>query len=91
MKPLVIKRTGERDGEYSREKLKKSILVEAAALNIPDGQAEEIAKKACNEVEKWLKTKTEVTSNDIRLIAAKSLKKLHEDLAYIYGSREHII
>jgi len=53
-------------------------------VRTPDGQAEAIADAVCDSVLAWLKTRPEVTSNDIRIIATKHLKNHHPEAAYLY-------
>ncbi|MCL2444995.1 hypothetical protein FWD07_02660 [Candidatus Saccharibacteria bacterium] len=91
-KPLtIIKRSGEREQNFSPRKFHASILKEALALKIPPGQAEEIAKLTTDHVEKWTKSRPTVTTADIRRVATRHLKRLHLDLAYLYENNGHMI
>lgn len=84
----VIKAGGKRSTEpFSSKKLKKSIVATCLSLRTPDGQAEEIAESVEKSVLRWLKDKPEVTSADIRRVAAKILKKYHPEAAYLYGQQ----
>jgi transcriptional regulator NrdR family protein len=91
MKPIVIKYSGEKDGEFSRQKLVESILINARSIKVPAGQAEEIANSVADDVERWLSSRSEVTTSDIHRIASGSLKKLHKDLAYLYNNSYKMI
>jgi transcriptional regulator NrdR family protein len=81
----IIKRHGKRPTEkFRREKLHKSIVAACLSVKAPEGQAETTAHSVCEGVIDWLRHKTEVTSNDIRLIAAHCLESYHPDAAYLY-------
>lgn len=81
----IIKRDGQRPSEdFSREKLRVSILAACLSVRTPVGQAEAIAHSVSDSVISWLQNKPEVTSHDLRRIAAKHLHAQHPDAAYIY-------
>lgn len=81
----IIKRDGQRDSEkFSSEKLRASILAACLSVRTPVGQAEAIAHAVSDSVIAWLENKPEVTSQDVRRIAAKHLHTHHPDAAYIY-------
>jgi len=87
----IIKSGGNRPSEpFRRIKLYKSLVSVCMSVKVPQGQAEDIADSVCKNVINWLKDKTEVTSNDIRTVAAKHLKRLHQEAAYLY-EQHHII
>ncbi len=81
----VIKRGGHRRSEpFDREKLHKSIVAACLSVRAPVGQAEKTAHAVCDEVIAWTKEHPEVTSHDIRITAARFLKRYHPDAAYLY-------
>lgn len=81
----IIKRGGERRPErFMREKLHNSIVAACLSVRTPEGQAESIARAVCEAVIGWLQQHPEVTSQDIRLVAAKHLQIQHPDAAYLY-------
>ncbi|MBC7943474.1 hypothetical protein H7X68_03185 [Candidatus Saccharibacteria bacterium] len=81
----IIKRNGQRPSEnFSREKLHASIVAACLSVRTPVGQSEAIAHAVSDSVTSWLQTKPEVTSHDLRRIAAKHLHTHHPDAAYIY-------
>ncbi len=81
-KPMVVER-------FDRDKLFNSIVKACLSARRPEGQAESTAKSVCNEVVKWLDDRPEVTSHDIRRIAAKSLELFDPEAAYLY-TQSHI-
>lgn len=91
MQKLIVKHKNTKDQDFSSDKLKNNLLLNAQAINIPEGQAFQIADIVCKDVETWLKNRTEVTSSDIRRVTTKSLGKLHKGLAYFYSNQETII
>ncbi|MDR1032793.1 MAG: hypothetical protein LBL84_02140 [Candidatus Nomurabacteria bacterium] len=76
---------------FSPDTLRESVLHSATANKVPAGQAEEIANKAVQHVEKWLQGRTMVTPQDIRRVAAKAVEPLHPGLGFFYASGNHII
>ena len=81
----VIKSGNKRSIEqFMRQKLHASIVAACLSVRTPDGQAEAIAHAVCESVITWLQEHPEVTSQDIRLIAAKHLRTHHPDAAYLY-------
>lgn len=81
----IIKHGGERPTEkFMRKKLHKSIVATCLSLRTPEGQANIVADLVCDAVEIWLKKHSEVTSHDLRMVAARHLKKYHPEAAYLY-------
>ena len=81
----IIKRKGKRPNEsFDKAKLHQSIVAASLSARAPQGQAENIAIAVTNYVIKWLESRPEVTSNDIRLVATRHLKEHHPDAAYLY-------
>jgi transcriptional regulator NrdR family protein len=88
----VIKRGGRRPSErYSRDKLHASIVAACLSVNTPTGLAEEIANAVCESVAEWLTVRPEVTSDDLRRVAARHLTAHHPDAAYLYEQHRIII
>ncbi len=79
----IVKRAGHTE-EYDNRKLYASIYAAALAVREPAGSAELIAQEVVREVEKWLKNRHEVTSNDLRAQAAKHLHVINPDAAFQY-------
>lgn len=69
---------------FDYDRLHKSILSACLSARQPDGQAESTAKSVCNSVVEWIKQRPEVTSHDIRRIAAKNLETYDPEAAYLY-------
>jgi len=81
----IIKRGGQRQTErFMRDKLHKSIVSACLSVRTPEGQAEIIAHAVCDSVIIWLQQRPEVTSHDIRIVAARHLKSHHPEAAYLY-------
>ncbi|MBO7132105.1 hypothetical protein J6V85_02485 [Candidatus Saccharibacteria bacterium] len=78
--------------EYFDEKqIKKTLKIDAKAIDIPSGSADIFIEKTLESVKKQLKNKTIITNKDLERIIAKELKKYNTDLAYIYKNRDKII
>lgn len=81
----IVKRSGQRPTEsFSHEKLYNSILAACLSARSAPGQAELIARRITEDVLEWLETRPEVTSHDLRRVAAQRLKVHHPDAAYLY-------
>lgn len=76
---------------YDERKLYASIYAACLSLRTPAGEAELTASKVCQDIEPWLQSKTEVTSNDIRHQAANHLRIYNPDAAYMYERHHEII
>lgn len=88
----VIKRRGARQYEnFSRTKLHHSIVTACLAVRTTEGGAEVAADAVCKAVEDWLQQRPEVTSEDIRRIAGKTLEIHNPDAAYYYTGHKHIV
>lgn len=81
----IVKRGGLRQSEsFTAEKLHASIVAACLSVRTPIGQAEAIAKSVTDTVMQWLADKQEITSSDVRRIAAQHLHTHHPDAAYLY-------
>jgi transcriptional regulator NrdR family protein len=81
----IIKRGGARPSEsFNRDKLHASIRAACLSVRSPEGEAEMIAKNVCDSMTRWLDTKPEVTSHDLRRKATAALHSLHPEAAYLY-------
>ena len=88
----IIKREGRRPTEsFERKKLHKSVIAACLSAGAPSGQAEVIATKVTDAVLNWLATRPNVTSNDLRRVAAKHLNTHHPDAAYLYEQHRIIL
>jgi len=81
----IIKQNGKRQTEqFMRKKLYASIVAACLSARAPEGQSETTADAVCKAVIVWLQQRPEVTSNDIRVVAARHLKNYHPEAAYLY-------
>ncbi len=69
---------------YTPQTLAESIHDACMAVRGFSGEAEATAIRVSKEVEQWLMNKEEVTSADIRRIAAAALQKYNPRAAYAY-------
>lgn len=88
----IVKRRGARQYEsFSREKLEKSIIAACLSVHAVEGSAQTAATAVGNSVEEWLAQRPEVTSEDIRRVAARALEFHNPDAAYYYAQHKHIL
>lgn len=81
----VVKRRGRRTTErFSRDKLHASVQAACLSVRSPHGMAESAADSVCTVVISWCKNRPEVTSDDLRRVAATHLHSIHPEAAYLY-------
>ena len=81
----VVKNTHNRHPEpFEPQKLHKSIVAACLSSGAPSGHAESMARRVVDNVEQWLASRPEVTSNDIRRVAAQNLRTFHPDASFLY-------
>lgn len=71
--------------------LHKSIVSACMSVRSHEGEAHETAERVCKKVIDWLAPKDEVTSNDIRRVAAGHLSVYHPEAAYMYQNLEMMV
>ncbi len=72
-------------------KLHQSVLAACYAVRSLEGEAHLTAQHVCERVIRWINTKTEVTSNDIRRVTSAFLRVYHPEAAYVYENYKEII
>ena len=77
--------------EFNEAELKKDLMLEAKALDIPVGSAEIFIKHTIRDAKKSLKNKKIITKADLERAVTRELKKYNQDLAYVYANRDKII
>jgi transcriptional regulator NrdR family protein len=88
----IIKRGGQRQSErFDHAKLYKSIQAACLSVRSPEGEAEITARNVCESVIRWLRTKPEVTSSDLRRKATETLEVHHPEAAYLYKHHRLVI
>ena len=81
----VVKRGGARSSErFDRSKLHASVLAACLSVRSPHGMAESAADTVCDVVIEWCETRPEITSDDLRRVAADHLQRIHPEAAYLY-------
>lgn len=86
----IVKRKGHAE-KYDQRKLYASIYAACQSVRVHGGESELVAERVCQDVEKWLDNKNEVTAEDIRIQATQHLAAYNEEAAWMYGHhRAHI-
>jgi hypothetical protein len=81
----VVKRGGKRNSErFNPTKLHASVLAACLSVRSPEGMAQSTADSVCAVVIEWCTTKPEITSDDLRRVAARHLERIHPEAAYLY-------
>ncbi len=88
----VIKADGRRASEhFDRSKLHASITAAGHSVTLPYGTVHDTAEHVCRVVERWVADKAEITSADIRRIAARTLETVSPEAAYLYKHEDMIV
>lgn len=88
----IVKRGGARPSEeFDADKLHTSVVAACLSVRTPVGEAEMIARDVCLSVIQWCAQKGEVTSEDLRRMAARTLHLFHPDAAYLYQHHQLIL
>lgn len=77
--------------KYDRARLRASVMLCCLSVGSPEGQADDIANFVCDDTEKWLADKQEVTTKDMINKSAKFLEKYHTEASYFYEQKHLII
>lgn len=81
----VVKRGGKRTSErFDSDKLHSSVLAACLSVRSPHGMAESAADSVCTVVIDWCQSRPEITSDDLRRVAARHLERIHPEAAYLY-------
>lgn len=71
--------------------LHESLVRACLMVEAHDGEAHSTAERVVRSVIDWLAPKTEVTSRDIRRVAADRLATYHPEAAYMYQTMEMMV
>lgn len=77
--------------DFDQTKLKHELMIDAHAIGIPSGAAEDFIERSLEAAKTSLSNKTIITSQDLKRAIAKELQKYHPDLAYVYQNRDTIV
>lgn len=81
----VVKNRHQRHPElFDTQKLHDSLIAALLSAGVPSGHARQLTRRVTEDVLTWLEDRPEVTTNDIRRVAAGSLKTYHPDASYLY-------
>lgn len=87
---IIIKRHDKRE-VFNRNKLYESIIKACLAVRTSEGSAVTAANAVCEVVTTWLHERPEVTSDDIKRVAAQALTNHNPEAAYFYTHHKHIV
>ncbi len=81
----VVKQGGRRPSErFNQNKLHNSLKAACLSVRSPEGEAETAAANVCRAVIVWCTERPEITSADVRRVAAHHLQRIHPEAAYMY-------
>lgn len=92
MSSYIVKSGGLHESElFDPLKLHGSLMSACLAVRALEGEAHMVAQKITEKVIDWLDNKTEVTSDDVRRVAANNLQTYQPEAAYIYETYKDIL
>ncbi len=91
MNAYVLKRRSDHSENFDPLKLHQSIVAACLAVRAFEGEAHATAERVVKGVIDWLNTKTEVTTEDVRRVAASTLRTYHPEAAYMYEHHRLIV
>ena len=77
--------------EFDEKAIARDLKIDARAVGIPSGAADEFIKCVMKEVERAFHKKPDMTNREFNQMLAKELRKYNPDLAYVYRNRDKII
>ncbi|MEX0622049.1 MAG: ATP cone domain-containing protein [Candidatus Woykebacteria bacterium] len=86
---LIVKRKGHKENFDSR-KVYASVYAACLNVHMHEGEAELIADKVSKEVGEQLKSKVEISSNQILQSTAETLRKYNSDAAFMYETHRDV-
>ncbi len=92
MSSYIVKSGGLHQSElFDPLKLHSSLMAACLAVRSLEGEAHMTAQRIVEKVIDWLDNKTEVTSDDVRRVAANNLQTYQPEAAYIYETYKDIL
>lgn len=92
MSSYILKSGGLHQSElFDPLKLHGSLMAACLAVRSLEGEAHMTAQRIVEKVIDWLDNKTEVTSDDVRRVAASNLQTYQPEAAYIYETYKDIL
>lgn len=89
---MIVKHNGKRPSEwFNPDKLHASIQAACLSVRSLEGEAEMTAFHTTDHVLSWIAQKSEITSSDVRRVAAEALEILHPEAAYLYKHHELVL
>ena len=87
----VINRQTKQSERFDPLILHESLFSACMTVSAYEGEAHSTAERVCKNVIDWLAPKTEVTSSDIRRVAAQHLSTYQPEAAYMYQTMEMMV
>lgn len=91
MNAYVIKHNTHDSEHFDPVRLHSSIFRACLAVRAFEGEAHDAAERVCKHVIDWLENKTEVSSEDVRRVAARNLATYHPEASYMYEQQGVIL
>ena len=85
----IIKRAGHLQ-YFDERKLYASIFSACLATHLSQTKAETVAGNVCKDIKRWIKSRKNVTSDQIFREAAKAMRRYNRDAAFMYATHRDI-
>ena len=86
----IVKRRGVQQ-EYQNKKIFNTCFRACLNADLDDNEAKQACKQVVSEVDKWIKSKQEVTSDEIFKLVTRLLTKENKDAGFMYETHRDII
>lgn len=87
----IVKRNRRTPERFNRQKLHRGVYAACLSVRDHEGAADQTANRVCDAVLIWLEDKPRVTSQDVRRVAGRQLRRYHPEAAYMYEQHQNII
>lgn len=76
---------------FDKDRLHASIATACYSVRLTEGAAHDAASYVCQTMERWLDSKSEVTSSDVRRKTSEALAIICPEAGYLYQHQHSII
>ncbi len=91
MNTYVVKHNTHDSERFDPVRLHGSIFRACLSVRAFEGEAHDAAERVCKHVIDWLENKVEVSSEDVRRVAARNLATYHPEAGYMYEQQGVIL
>ncbi|HSX27892.1 MAG TPA: ATP cone domain-containing protein [Candidatus Saccharimonadales bacterium] len=87
----MVKRANGQSQPFDPEKLYRSVYAACLSVQTPSGEAQLTARRVFHDMQPWLESKEEITTADVRRLAAHHLSTYNPHAAHLFASQPHLL